>query len=125
MNVASLRLGQAMAILEAELQNKKAQESYSIDEGYLKDLRHRTEALASDSNAIQNLIQSIPLHTCFSEQPFLAENVDFFLVYFFVLPTKQDITFICERLWKHLNDCYRCFQAYAEVMRDYCNTHVT
>ena len=59
-------------------------------------------------------ILAIPNNCCNMDAPFLKENPD-------LLPT--DLTHqshaYCEKIFRHLNDCYFCFEIYSDEMRRY------
>ena len=54
-------------------------------------------------------------YPCSINQPFLENNEDFFIALF--SDTKHDDA--CIRLYKHMNDCYPCFEIFSQVLRDY------
>jgi hypothetical protein len=60
-------------------------------------------------------VPAIPGKECAQEGAYLEGNVDFFLDH---LTSGNPLT-ICPELIKHINDCYRCFEIYACVMRGF------
>ncbi|MBN1782204.1 hypothetical protein JW948_13815 [bacterium] len=61
---------------------------------------------------------SIPDGFCSGHHPFLLNNHAFFVQY---LQCRQngDPAVDCERLIRHLNDCYRCFELFCQTLHAY------
>ena len=57
----------------------------------------------------------IPGKECAQEGAYLEGNVDFFLDHLM----SRNLHTVCPKLIKHINDCYRCFEIYAGVMRGF------
>ncbi|MFQ5708741.1 MAG: hypothetical protein ACE5HO_14895 [bacterium] len=122
MNKQKLTLGRALAILKNNGSPEAVQSTISSQEAKLfQSLRDRRESLLAAPEEVERVLQSIPPHCCREEQPRLHENTDFFVAYVLIEPRngRNDNHYL--RLMKHLNDCYRCFEEYSAILRDYYN----
>ena len=72
---------------------------------------------SSDRNDLSGI--AVPDRSCLVDRPFLDGNVDFFLLYFGISRLAQTGCINCVKLMKHLNDCYRCFDAYCSTLQEY------
>jgi hypothetical protein len=61
----------------------------------------------------------IPNGSCYIDKPFLENNIEFFLRYLKIANISNSGYIDCNRFIKHLNDCYRCFDIYCDIMREY------
>jgi len=61
----------------------------------------------------------IPKGSCLLDQPFLEDNIDFFILYLKIGRTNGIKGFDCVKLIQHLNDCYRCFDIYSNTLQEY------
>jgi hypothetical protein len=57
--------------------------------------------------------------TCLVGKPFLQDNFDFFLRYLAGPDGEESAPVDCDRLFRHLNDCTRCFDIYTDVVQDF------
>jgi|GEM_PF-2203424 len=115
-----LTLGQALAYLEIELMGRKAQpaEPFAPSENiFLQNLRSRLQNM-QHSHAELLLSTDVPKHECHSATPYLADNSDFFLAHILIRKGNSGP----EPPFKHLNDCFNCFEIYCQVMQDYYHT---
>ncbi|MFZ5516558.1 MAG: hypothetical protein ACOY90_07950 [Candidatus Zhuqueibacterota bacterium] len=114
-------LGQILAYLEYERTNG-APNHPSI----LAD--HEADGLAQVRNRMLELQQrdyaadifaEIPDTMCNGETNFLGGHIDFYLEFLAFGSPKKNAQGNCERIFSHLNTCYRCFEDFSQVMRNY------
>lgn len=117
-----LSLGQALAILRKYPDCNPLPTAFEPWREFLLTLRDRREQLRADADLISKTFSAIPEHGCEEEQPLLAGNSDFFLVYILIPQHAQESPGECLRLFQHLNGCYVCFEEYSPVFRDYYHT---
>jgi len=125
MQFQPLTLGQALAILAVEKQTiagtgENKQTFVPTEDDYLRSLRLRLQTLES-SDSVSAIWQALPERCCDAVTPFLADNEDFFLMGIFLNAGGNADEGSDTRFCKHLNDCYWCFEAFGQVMRDYHN----
>ncbi len=113
MRTQKVSLGWALAHLQAEKKVQSAQVS-EADKDYLHKILKRYY-LMKDNGRLHEALEELPTHTCSLDHPFLQNNEDFFIALF--SDTKHDEA--CIRLYKHMNDCYRCFEIFSQILRDY------
>ena len=113
MEQSTARLGWALAHLQTE-KNLSALQVSEADSDYLRYMRERYRQLSRDGKLIA-VLEKLPDRPCLMNHPFLEGNEDFFIALF--SKTKHDEA--CIRLYKHMNDCYRCFEIFSQVLRDY------
>jgi hypothetical protein len=89
-----------------------------IEEKLLEKIRIRFKELAASSNWKQ-VCEQLSEYRCQTDFPFLRGNTDFFLAFLFL--TSDNLTNECEKFFKHLNNCYQCYEEFTEVMRYYFN----
>jgi hypothetical protein len=106
-------LGWALACLGAEEQGKSARFS-PADRDYLYKIRGRCRSMKSNGR-LSEALDTIPGQACSMGQPFLQQNEDFFIALF--SDTRHDEA--CIKLYKHLNDCYWCFEIFSQFLCDY------
>jgi hypothetical protein len=107
------RLGWALA----HLQTGQSGTSLTVsgpESGYLTHIQERYRQLHSDGQLLK-ILDRLPGQPCLIDRPFLEGNEDFFIALF--SNTKHDEA--CIRLYKHMNDCYPCFEIFSQVLRDY------
>jgi hypothetical protein len=123
MRARELTLGRALAYLEAERTNGKSFDAQGLapaEKSYLNVLRERVQTMRSH-DSVDEVLQALPEQCCRTETPYLAANDDFFLACF-IFPCQSDGgdgSDGGERLFKHLNDCFRCFEEFCLVMLEY------
>lgn len=114
-------LGQNLAYLIAE---KTAREMAlwshlsPSEKKQLESLQNRLKEIKSDDD-VANFFADIPEFECQAEKSYLMNNKDFFLALFLIGPQDNDFGKDCMRLSKHLNDCYKCFEIFCHVTRDF------
>ncbi len=113
MEATHTKLGWALAHLQAERTTTSSQLTPS-EQDYLEHMKDRFKLLNGNGKMV-SLLENLPDRTCLINQPFLADNEDFFIALF--SDTKHDEA--CIRLYKHMNDCYPCFEIFSQVLRDY------
>jgi hypothetical protein len=121
MSVQKLPLGKALAYLKAERARGKTcygEELSATEKSHLQFLRERVQAMSSPDD-VNRVLQALPERCCQTEIPFLAGNEDFFLARFLCHSQDGNGSDDCERLFKHLNDCFRCFEEFSLVMLEY------
>lgn len=115
----NLSLGYAMAYLKMS-QNGPIMQNIPFPDAD----RTRLQALAERKNMIvaeqrsAALIDAIPASPCIPGKYFLSQNDDFFLNHL-VSDSKDSKDPECEKLFRHTNDCFRCFVEYSNVLRDF------
>jgi len=117
----ALTLGEALAILAVESRvadGNHGQAFAGPAESYLQGLRERAKTLRSSEN-LPAIFKAVPAQRCEMEKTFLAENEDFFLAYFLVSAPSANGGAACWDLFKHLNDCFECFEEFSSVMQNY------
>jgi hypothetical protein len=120
MNSSDITLGQALAYLHAMDKNELLKASKSLSESakkYINDLdRFRNDPHSKE--LIKDIFAEIPEYTCHSDKSYLNNNFKFFIALLII----QSEHHSCERLIKHLNSCYNCFDVFCQVFRDYFHT---
>ncbi|MCG8607814.1 hypothetical protein MJD09_22870 [bacterium] len=116
-----MSIGHALAYLAHEIHagrkrdwpelNEKAQE-------YVQSLRDRWEWIRSDQGS-QAILTGLPKTGCQTDQTYLNNNDDFFVARLLVCRDDEHGSDFCVRLFGHLNDCYRCFEEFCQVLRDF------
>lgn len=116
-----LTLGEALAILvsEGRLANGSEKQAYGEPAAsYLRGLRERAQALYLPEN-LEAIFNDLPAQRCETQKTFLAENKDFFLAYFLAGPHAANGGNACGNLFRHLNNCFDCFEEFSSVMQHY------
>jgi len=113
MEKTTTRMGWALAHLQTG-QNRISLTLSESENVYLTHMKERHRQLHSDGQLIK-ILDRLPGQPCFIGQPFLEGNEDFFIALF--SEVKHDEA--CIRLYKHMNDCYACFEIFSQVLRDY------
>lgn len=118
-------LGRTLAYLEFEEKKEAFLEDFILAEHELECLAMLKEHLnrIKQRKNISDFIPAIPENSCNSELNFLHENPDFFLTLLFFQNKMKNINDRCERISNHLNSCYRCFEDFSQVMRNYYYKH--
>ena len=114
-------LGWALAHLQTEKKVAVAEFS-EADKDYLDKILNRYDSM-KNNGSLNKALEALPTHTCSFSHLFLQNNEDFFIALF--SNTKHDEA--CIRLYKHMNDCYPCFEVFSQVLRDYyhCGEELT
>jgi len=113
--------GKILAYLKTEKTTNKKNilKSISEKENYcLQSLRQQFEKISSQ-NLAPKIFEEIPEHECQTKQAFLKNNEDFFLCLILIDPEDDDFDKCCTRLSGHLNNCFRCFEIFCQVMVDF------
>ena len=121
MSTQALTLGQALAVWEAERRrgNPDVEPQLSLQEReQLQSLRQRMSRLA-EIGPWQEIFKTVPERCCRMEEIFLAGNEAFFVACLLVVTSEKENNHDCMRFFKHLNDCYTCFDEFCHVIRDY------
>ena len=116
----TISFGAALAILVRQHSTPDIETNGPDTDGRLTELAETWQLLANSPDRIQEILDAFPEASCHEETCKLADNYDFFMAYFLggLLNNMRENT--CHRLFIHLNDCYRCFGVFSDVMRDYC-----
>ena len=117
MTAGKVTLGGAIALIKHTQLGKELKSLE--DKGYVQKLYQRWQSLVNHQNQVESLLNAIPEEPCHDEKCHLADNEDFFVVYMLMYLPKAVNDNYCIGLVKHLNNCYRCFKVYSDVMRDY------
>jgi hypothetical protein len=121
MRTLPLTFGQALAALAAEAgQAAENRETlfHAPENGYLASLRERLQTLEAPER-LEAVWQAVPERCCNAEKPHLSGNQDFFLASLLLKPAAANDQRDNARLFKHLNDCFWCFEEFCLVMRDF------
>lgn len=121
MEQTELTLGQALAYVDIPLKAERKYDRSKLtetDKSYLQTLRQHREEIIS-KNCVENIFAALPDNCCQTERPHLADNLDLFIARFLITPVDEHSSRNCQRLTKHLNDCFMCFKEFSEVLRDY------
>jgi hypothetical protein len=120
LNESEISLGQALAYVKVmggeEIPMGGGLLSDSA-QNYIKSLCRFRNDLNNDQS-IQGIFAAIPEYTCQSSKSFLTNNFKFFIT----LLILRSENYSCEKLIKHLNSCYNCFDVFCQVLRDYFHT---
>lgn len=124
MELPPLTLGQALATLAATERSINFSANGAlpapVEDAHLNTLRIRLRTMRG-ANATAGAWQALPERCCEATSPFLVDNYDFFLRGIFFPARIETDDGYDTRLFKHLNDCYWCFDEFCQVMRDYYN----
>jgi len=123
--IANRTFGQALAYLEFEEKNGEPYSGSLLAEhelDCLTELKKRMQQLRQHKNN-NEILGEIPDKMCQSEQTFLQDNIDFFLVLLFFQAQTKNRNDKCLKISTHLNTCYRCFEIFSQVMRNYYYKH--
>lgn len=124
MTKTQLTLGMALAHIDAEIKSETICNRSGLSEtdaNYLQSLRQRRESILS-LDCTEKIFNALPKYCCQTELPHLAENIDLFIARFLIYPEEVHKSKLCKKLSKHLNDCFRCFEEFCQVLRDYYHT---
>jgi hypothetical protein len=117
MSTNESKLGWALAHLESEQLSQSTQLN-ETDRCYLDQLVQRLDDLKKNGR-VATVLTKIPAQSCLHNHPFLENNDDFFIAFF--TSSKQENA--CINLFKHLNDCFHCFEIFSQVLRDYYHSN--
>jgi hypothetical protein len=120
LNKSEISLGQALAYVKAmgaEVTPKGKKLLSDSAQNYINSLCHFRNDLNNDQS-LQRIFAGIPEYTCQSSKSFLTNNFKFFIA----LLLLHSENYSCEKLIKHLNSCYSCFDVFCQVLRDYFHT---
>jgi len=117
----SYSIGRVLALINFDDRNNGSIGIAGINPGepIFHSIRSRYIELSSEPALALKIIQTVPPRRCFSENVFLDENTDFFIAYYLLSETGKINIATEGRLVKHLNDCYWCFIAFNQFIRDY------
>jgi hypothetical protein len=115
-----MTFGSALAFVSCEGMSDDSVLTQS-EKDYLKTLRERYIQL-DDRKRIEKIYKNIPRNRCVSQKCFLDDNIDFFISYVLLSEKHYSSDRKFSSLFKHLNDCYGCFEVYTEVIRNYYYT---
>lgn len=124
MDIPANILGQALA----ELQLRQTQSNNSAGRGkteplseaeekWLEIAQKRLDKISSSTSRSQ-VEKHLVEYRCQTDQPFLEDNLDFFLALLFSSSGETKFGH-CRQFFRHLNACYQCFEIFGEVMRHY------
>lgn len=120
LQISELSLGRALAYLSAHQNGSTAVDIKNLNPAELKTFELLKERL--DSLKIlphSNIFQQLPQGPCEIANPYLLNNEDVFLEMILLAPQRDKSKRECYQIWKHLNDCYQCFDYFCRVMRGY------
>jgi hypothetical protein len=110
------KLGRALARLVLETKHDALNDgSAASGQGeMMRTLRERLSGLKASGTGGRG-VSGLPEKECAQHGAYMEGNVDFFLDH--LLSRNRENA--CPGLIRHINDCYRCFEIYAGVMRGY------
>jgi len=117
-----MSLGQAIAHLESMLILQSGTEGMPLPAAagsYVRALRDQIDTIKSSPAEARRILAAIPARACSTVPAFLTDNARYFIAQLLVRPHAARFDKECDRLFTHLNDCYSCFEAYCQIMRDY------
>jgi len=117
---AGNRLGRLLAHLGTMDHPEKQANLKQLSAGerqHLEQLSARRDHLLKNDFA-SKILRELPTLGCLQEKAFLEQNPDFFIYHVLAGGDDADPGF-CRQLTVHLNNCFRCFNAYVEVLDDY------
>ncbi len=118
MHKQDFAIGQALAYLKYNSYSKSDEDAANIPEEQrlmITMLRERINALNTHQNAAAHLKMRIPENQCDSDNLFIKNNHDLLLALFF----DHNREHYCAQLGLHLNNCFRCFEYFSDVIRGY------
>jgi hypothetical protein len=114
-------LGKSLAII-GNRENKSSPDLLSDGKSNQKNVVENIEKrlkIINSSKSSMFININIPNESCLIENPFMENNIDFFLLYLGIAICPNNKCIDCNKLIKHLNDCYRCFDLYCNTIREY------
>lgn len=112
-------LGHALAYVKLNSQSLSKLSLLSLsDQDIVNRLSKRVDEFRKTEGDIDKYL-SLPEHACNTQNFFLCDNEDFFIMRLIVFPEEKKKSKLCWNLTRHLNDCFNCFIEFTEVMRDY------
>lgn len=121
--ITELSFGKALAYLAAHQNGSTSADISNLSDEELRIfemLRERLNTLKA--SRYLDVSQSLPAGPCILDGPYLEDNRDIFVEMVLLAADNHDLKEECNRIWKHLNDCYRCFDYFCRVMRGYSLT---
>lgn len=115
---SELILGRALAYLSAErngISRIDASQLSSNESEIFTLLQDRIKLMRSGSD----FTKMLPPGPCETDKPYLKDNEDIFLAMLILASHDSELKEECNKIWRHLNDCYRCFDYFCKVMRGY------
>ena len=117
------KLGRLISLLEGY-----AKSGFQSDINIYGEDRHFFDLMVSEFNQLKQGLsthEEFPKSCCVQERPFLESNFAFFICHILCdeLEKSNDKH---ERLARHLNDCFWCFNVYCQVFKHYfhCNNNI-
>lgn len=113
-------IGRALAVIEVEAESNHTVASLpsSLVE-YVQHLKQVREELLDDGRAAQ-ILTDIPIPCCQNKKALLDGNERYFVARFAIERDDTDDSKPCRSLATHLNNCYRCFNSFTDVLRHFC-----
>lgn len=115
---SELILGRALAYLSAErngISRIDASQLSSNESEIFGLLRDRMKLMHTGAD----FTGMLPPGPCETDKPYLKNNEDIFLAMLILASHDSELKGECNKIWTHLNDCYRCFDYFCKVMRGY------
>lgn len=123
--ITNRTFGQALAYLEFEEKNGESYAEAPLADHELEcitELKEKISQLRQNKN-YNDLLAAVPDNVCQGRQNFLSENVEFYLALIFFQDKNKNLNDACLKISTHLNTCYRCFEDFSQVMRNYYYKH--
>ncbi len=121
MKITTLSIGQALAIIIHDRQNKHIDylKLNNQDKDYINTIKDRYLDLDNKPDELEKIINTVPGEDCPADMPFLKNNTDFFIAYIILSEKNQKNLNTTPHFIKHLNDCYWCFKNYNKFIREF------
>ena len=114
-------LGQILAYLYTERSDKNPDHTFKLsteETEQLDSMRQRFEKISFGENFF-NILTCLPNNQCNGEIAHLQSNEDVFFAILSLGLKNGDCSKDCKQLFNHLNSCFRCFEIFSDVMRDF------
>jgi hypothetical protein len=121
--ISELSLGRALAYLSAHQSGMKTNgaDQMSPEESRIfKLLKERLDTLSGHSQS--GISERLPNSPCVTDKPYMEDSEDVFVEMLLLAAQDDKLKEECNKIWQHLNDCYKCFNYFCKVMRGYSLT---
>ncbi len=118
----ALKIGHALAYLSTEVETNQTASQVGLSataSAYLQSLREIRQEIQSGNHRIPDIIDSLPQASCRTDETYLRNNHDFLIALLLICRDDGHDSEHCNRIYRHLNDCFRCFEEFCQLLRDY------
>lgn len=112
-----ITIGKAIGILRAERGKgpEALREQLSPeDRQYLAQVEERLNMLLDSPEEIKQLFEKLPAGACRTDKTYLKTHQAILLAFFFCEEQLRD----CNHFSNHLNNCFQCLSAFAEILSE-------